>query len=37
MKPFDKVILSQKKIYPIKLHAPQAKDWDILLKFIKLY
>ena len=25
MKPFDKVILSQKKIYPIKLHAPQAK------------
>jgi hypothetical protein len=25
MRVFDKVVLSQKKIYPIKLHMPQAK------------
>ena len=32
MKPFDKVVLSQKKISPIKLHMPQAKRFGYTVK-----
>ena len=32
MKVFDKVCLSQKKIYPIKLHMPQAKRFGYTVK-----